>query len=236
MAKKLRVTWPFTYSCSPSANASLKGMTSTRNKRCWSHQWSQNSLGKTSQGIFSSVLRLNWWDKEEEDILSHQVHVPDVIDLKKNGWVARYQECLKTTDQIHYQDQLEKETENEMFRHIAGVPPKGRKSRNMSDSEKLSSPKEDQVSDRWRKILHVVGEIQNHTSTEHAYIFSTLFAIRIGKRHRYFMIQYCLIQHRCQPWRKNFRDSSYLLIVTQNHTHLITNYLIERMLCELWCM
>ena len=35
---------------------------------------------------------------------------------------------------------------------------------------------------------------------------------------------------------ENFRDSSYLLIVNHSHYHLITNDLIERRLCELWCM
>ena len=35
--------------------------------------------------------------------------------------------------------------------------------------------------------------------------------------------------------KKNFWDSSYLLITKNNHTHLITSYLIKRMLCELWC-
>ena len=86
----------------------------------------------------------------------------DVIDLTKNGWVARYQECLKKINQIHYEDQLEKETEKEMFQHIASVLRKGGISRDKSDSEKLASPKDDQVPGGWRKIL--VGEIENQTS------------------------------------------------------------------------
>ena len=34
-------------------------------------------------------------------------------------------------------------------------------------------------------------------------------------------------------WQENFQDSSYLLIISHNHTQFRTNYLIERMLSEL---
>ena len=51
----------------------------------------------------------------------------------QSGWVPRRQESLKTIDQIHYEAQLEKEKEKEMLRHVANVPPKGGRSRDMSD-------------------------------------------------------------------------------------------------------
>ena len=52
----------------------------------------------------------------------------------QNGWVPRRrQESLKTIDQIHYEAQLEKEKEKEMLQHVASVPPKGGRGRDMSD-------------------------------------------------------------------------------------------------------
>ena len=64
----------------------------------------------------------------------------DVVDLKKNGWVPRHQESLKIIDQIHYEAQLEKEKEKEMLRHIASVPPKGRRNKDMSEKKTALNP------------------------------------------------------------------------------------------------
>ena len=132
----------------------------------------EEKQAKKCLDVFLDLIDEIRWKKTSSRI---KFMLQDVTDLTKNGWVARYLECLKTISQIHYENQLEKEMEEEMekemekemFQHIASVLRKSWKSRDKSDSEKLASPKDDQVSGGWRKTLHVVGEIENQKSTEY---------------------------------------------------------------------